>query len=362
MARIPLARVFLTDEMKEKVLEVVDSGQYILGANCTQFEKEFASYIGTKHAVLASSCTASVHMLLLALGLEKGDEVIVPSLTAFPTVEPVHHAGGRPVFADIDETYTMDPEKLENLITEKTVGIMPVHLYGHPFDMEKIAAIAKKHGLFLIEDCAQAHGALFDGRKVGSIGLAGAFSFYPSKNLTVFGDGGLITTDDDGIDEKIRMLRNHGRRKKYVHEMFGFNLRFNEIQAAVGRIQLAHADEIAEKRRKTAALYNELLKDLPVETPVERAGARHVYHIYCIRTEGRDELQNFLKEKGIATGIHYPVPNHRQPAVESVYGRQAELPMTEECCGKILSLPIFPDITEEQVRAVVAAIADFFNR
>ena len=346
--------------MKKKVLEVIDSGYYILGSQCKEFEKAFADYVGTKYGILASSCTAALQLLLMAIGLKAGDEVILPSLTAFPTAESVHNAGGKPVFADIDDTYTMDPDNLEGLITEKTVGIVPVHLYGQPCDIDRIAAVAKKHNLFVVEDCAQAHGALYKGKKVGSFTVAGAFSFYPSKNLTVFGDGGIITTSSDAINEKMRMLRNHGRKEKYVHEIFGFNLRFNEIQAAVGQIQLAHIDEINERRRKAAALYDELLEGLPVETPVEKSYARHVYHIYCIRAERRDELQEFLKRKGISTGIHYPVPLHRQPAVETQYGTQPPLPLTEEYCKKILSLPMYPAITEEQIRTVVHAIGEFF--
>jgi len=360
MARIPLSRVYMTDEIKKKVLEVIDSGYYILGSQCAEFEKQFAACVGTKYGILASSCTAALQLVLTAIGVKEGDEVIVPSLTAFPTAEAVYNAGGKPVFADIDETYTMDAGKLEGLVTEKTVGIMPVHLYGHPCDIDRIAAVAKKRNLFVVEDCAQAHGALYKGKKVGSFTVAGAFSFYPSKNLTVFGDGGIVTTSSEPINKKMRMLRNHGRKEKYIHEIFGFNLRFNEIQAAIGQVQLAHIDEINEKRREAAALYNKLLKDLPVELPVERPYARHVYHIYCIRTERRDELQQFLKTKGISTGIHYPVPLHRQPAVESEYGKQPALPVTEDYCKKILSLPIYPALTGEQVRTVADTIREFF--
>jgi dTDP-4-amino-4,6-dideoxygalactose transaminase len=361
VADIPLSRVYVNQEMKEKVLEVIDSGRFILGSQCKEFEKAFASYIGTAHGALASSCTAAVQMLLMALGVKAGDEVIVPSLTAFPTAEAVHNAGGKPVFADVDDAYTMDPAALESLITKNTVGIMPVHLYGHPCDLDGIMAVARKHGLFVVEDCAQAHGAVYKGKKVGGFTVAGAFSFYPSKNLTVFGDGGIITTSDNEVDRKIRMLRNHGRAEKYINETFGFNLRFNEMQAAVGLVQLAHIDEMNDRRRRAAGIYNELLKDLPVETPAEKPYAKHVYHIYRIQTERRDELQEFLEREGIATGIHYPVPVHRQPAVETEYGTQPELPRTEECCRKILSLPMYPGITEDQIQAVAKAIKKFFE-
>lgn len=284
MNKIQLSKAYVDEEIKKKILEVVDSGWYILGQNSKELEKEFANFVGTKQAVLTSSGTSAIYLSLLASGVKKGDEIIVPSHTAFPTVEPIFHCGAKPVFIDIDDTYTIDPQKIEKKITKKTVGILPVHLYGHPVDLDKIKEIADKHNLFIIEDCCQAHGALYKNKRVGSIGKTGCFSFYPSKNMTVYGDGGIITTNDDSIAEKCRMLRDHGRKSKYEHEIVGYNLRFNEIQAVVGRAQLQKLDEFNRKRRENAKLYNELLKGVPVVTPTEAEWAKAVYHLYVIRT------------------------------------------------------------------------------
>lgn len=255
LVKIPLSRVHIDQAIKDRILAVVDSENFILGAECKTFEKELAAHTGTKHCVLSSNWTSAVHLLLLALKLKPGDEILAPSHTAFPSIEPIVHVGAKPVFVDVDATYTVDLDDLEAKITPRTVGLMPVHLYGHPADLGRIRAIAEKRGLFWIEDCAQAHGATWNGRRVGSFGAYAAFSFYPSKNLTVFGDGGCLTLNDDAVAEKVKMLRNHGRKDKYLHEMVGFNMRFNEIQAAVGREQLRHLDAFNAKRRQAVAWY-----------------------------------------------------------------------------------------------------------
>jgi dTDP-4-amino-4,6-dideoxygalactose transaminase len=360
--KIPLSRVYIDDQIKQHILAAVDSGNYILGKECKAFEEELAAHTGTKRCVLSSSWTAATHLLLLAMGIKKGDEILVPSHTAFPSIEPMIHVGAKPVFVDIDETYTVDVDDLESKITSRTVGMLPVHIYGHPANIERIKALAEKKGLFWIEDCAQAHGASWQGKRVGSMGTHGAFSFFPSKNLTVFGDGGCITTNDAAIADKIDMLRNHGRKDKYLHEMPGFNMRFNEIQAAVGREQLKRLDEFNGKRRQAVAWYRQRLNGVPqVKLPVERPGCVPVYHMFVVQVEKRDELAKFLKGKDVGTGIHYPTPNHQQPAMTSMFKDLPKLPVTEAAVKKILSLPIFPAIKEEEVDFVCQQIKAFYQ-
>jgi dTDP-4-amino-4,6-dideoxygalactose transaminase len=366
---VPLSRPYISQEMKTRVLEVIDSGQYILGKNCKEFEKEFSHYIGTKQSILTSSGTSALFLCLKALGVGPGDAVMVPSLTAFPTVEPVYHVGATPVFVDIDETFTMDPNHVEKILKAsgqgpkgKIKGIIPVHLYGHPADMDAMLDLAKRYGVFVLEDCCQAHGARYKGKRVGSMGVAGCFSFYPSKNLTVFGDGGMVVTSDEGIAQTCRMLRDHGRKEKYEHELVGYNLRFNEIQAAVGRLQLQKLDWFNESRRQIARWYAEGLKGLPTVTPVVKDWAEPVFHLYVIQTPRRDELAAYLKEKGIQTGIHYPIPNHQQPGVVNTDGLQPALEKTEEGVKKILSLPNYPELEKEKVDYVCATVREFFKR
>jgi dTDP-4-amino-4,6-dideoxygalactose transaminase len=350
-------------------LEVIDSGQYILGKQCKDFEKEFAQFVGVKHAVLTSSGTSAIFLCLKALGVKEGDGILVPSLTAFPTIEPVFHVGARPIFIDIDDTFTVDPKHIESVLSNKSrtagvreiKGMIPVHLYGHPAPMEPLLDLAKRYGLFILEDCCQAHGARYHGARVGSMGIGGCFSFYPSKNLTVFGDGGILVTSDDEMAKTCRMLRDHGRKEKYEHELVGYNLRFNEIQGAVGRLQLRKLDWFNESRRRIAQWYNEGLKGLPVTIPQARDWAEPVYHLYVIQTPDRDKLADFLKEREIQTGIHYPVPNHQQPAVRNALGQQPKLGKTEDTVKKILSLPIYPELEKEKVDFVCATIGEFFH-
>lgn len=361
MKKIPLSRVFLNEEVRDAALRALNSGSYILGKECEAFEAELAKYIGTKHAVLCSSWTAAVFLVHRAMGLKAGDEILVPSHTAFPSIEPMIHFGAKPVFIDIDETYCLDVELLEASITPRTVGILPVHLYGHPANLDRVLEIARKHHLWVIEDCAQAHGARFRGKHVGSVGVAGAFSFFPSKNLTVMGDGGCITTNDAALADDLRMLRNHGRKSKYIHEVVGYNLRFNEIQAAIGRVELRNIDKLNEHRRRVAALYTERLSGV-VKTPPEKEWACAVYHMYVIRTERRDELAKHLQGSGIGTGIHYPVANHQQPAVKKLYADLPKLPETEAAVKEILSLPIYGELPLEDVDYVCDAILEFFGK
>jgi len=311
--------------------------------------------------VLTSSWTAGVFILHLAMEIRPGDEIIVPSHTAFPSIEPMLHCGAKPAFVDIDDTYCIDPQLIEAAITPRTVGIIPVHLYGHPADLDPVMEIAQRHNLWVIEDCAQAHGAIYKGCPVGSIGTAAAFSFYPSKNLSVLGDGGCICTDDDAIAERLRMLRDHGRRSKYTHEVAGFNLRFNEIQAAAGRVGIRHLAELNVHRRAAAARYRARL-DGVVGLPPQRPWAEPVYHLFVIRSPHRDELASFLKQRGVETGIHYPIPNHLQPAITSRFRNLPALPRTEQAVGEILSIPIDGGIALEDVDYVSDCIVEFAGR
>jgi len=368
--KVPLSKPYVDKEMKESVLEVIDSGQYILGSHCKNFEKEFAQFIGVKHAVLTSSGTSAIFLCLKALGVGPGDGILVPSLTAFPTVEPVFHVGAQPIFIDIDDTFTVDPRHMESVLQDRgqipgvkeIKGMIPVHLYGHPANMDSILDIAKRYGLFVLEDCCQAHGARYKGKRLGSMGIAGCFSFYPSKNLTVFGDGGILVTEDEGLAGQCRMYRDHGRKEKYEHELVGYNLRFNEIQGAVGRLQLRRLEGFNESRRRIAQWYNDGLKGIPVVTPQARNWAEPVFHLYVIQAPDRDKLAGFLKERGIQTGVHYPIPNHQQPAVKKTLGLQPKLEKTEEVAGKILSLPMYPELDKEKVDFVCSAIREFFER
>ncbi|MDD2708821.1 MAG: DegT/DnrJ/EryC1/StrS family aminotransferase [Verrucomicrobiae bacterium] len=359
--KIPLSRVYIDDVIKQRILAAVDSENYILGKESKAFEEELATYTGTKHCVLSSNWTSAVQLLMLALGVKPGDEILVPSHTAFPSIEPIVHAGAKPVFVDVDETYTVNVDEMAAKVTSRTVGMIPVHLYGHPANMDALLALAQKKNLFLLEDCAQAHGATCNGKRVGSMGRFGAFSFFPSKNLTVFGDGGCLTTNDTAIADKVKMLRNHGRKDKYLHEMVGFNMRFNEIQASVGREQLKHLDDFNARRRQAVAWYRQRLAGAPVQLPVERPGCVPVYHMFVVQVDRRDELAKFLKEKGISTGMHYPVPNHKQPAMTSLYKDLPVLPVTERLVDRILSLPIFPLLKEEEVDYVCQQIKAFFK-
>jgi dTDP-4-amino-4,6-dideoxygalactose transaminase len=356
---IPLSRPPVDDEIKQAVLAAIDSRQYILGPQCREFEAELARYVGVRHCVLSNSATAGLWLTLRGLGVKAGDEILVPSHTAFPTIEAICFAEAIPVFVDADSYYTMDPADAVAKATPRTVGVMPVHLYGQPVELDAVRELTSRMGVWMLEDCAQAHGAAWRGQKVGSFGRAAVFSFYPSKNLTVMGDGGAVVTDDDEIAARCRRLRDHGRLNKDVHSEVGFNLRFNEIQAAIGRVLLRRLDVMDDHRRALAARYNAGLAGLPLGLPAERPHAHHVYHLYVVRTPRRTELAAFLKTRGIQTGIHYPVPTHRQPAVERFTG--PALPQTERLVDEILTLPISAGHTEAEIDEVAAAVRKFFG-
>lgn len=360
MTAIPLSRPPVDDEIRQAVLAAIDSRQYILGPECRAFEVELASYTGVAHALLTSSATAALWLTFRALGVKPGDEILVPSHTAFPTVEAVCVTGATPVFVDSDEGYTIDPQDAAAKATPRTVGMVPVHLYGQPADMGALQDLASRLGMWMVEDCAQAQGAQWAGRRVGGFGRAAVYSFYPSKNLPVMGDGGCVLTRDDEIAARCRRLRDHGRLRKDFHVEVGFNLRFNELQAAAARILLRRLDAMNDRRRALAGRYAAALADLPLQLPSERPRARHVYHLYVVRTSQRAELAEFLKQRGIQTGIHYPVPTHRQPAVEHL--APGSLPQTERLVDEILSLPMSACHTEAEIDQVAAAVRAFFGR
>jgi dTDP-4-amino-4,6-dideoxygalactose transaminase len=356
---VPLSRPPVDDEIKQAVLAAMDSRQWILGPECRGFEEDLARYIGVRHAVLTSSGTAALWMAFKALGVKAGDEILVPSHTAFPTVEAVCFAEATPVFVDVDDWHGMDVADAAAKVTPRTVGVVPVHIYGQPVDVPAVRELAARFGLWMVEDCCQAHGAAWDGKKVGRFGRAAAFSFYPSKNLTVMGDGGALVTDDDEIAARTRRLRDHGRLNKDVHAEIGFNLRFNELQAAVGRVLLRRLDAMNDRRRALAARYHAALAGLPLALPSERAHARHVYHLFVVRHERRGDLAAWLKDRSIQTGIHYPVPSHRQPAVENLAA--PALPRTERLVDEILTLPLSSGHTDEEIDRVATAVRGFFS-
>jgi dTDP-4-amino-4,6-dideoxygalactose transaminase len=367
-SRIPLSRVYHTDKIDRRILDVVKGGNFILGPECRSFEAELAAYMGTKFCVLSANWTAAVHLLHIVQGLPPGSEILVPSLTAFPTIEPLIHAGATPVFVDIDDSYCMCPIDAAKKITPKTVGIIPVHLYGRPADIGAFQKLCQDHKLWLLEDCAQSMGARYAGKSAGSFGDFAAVSFYPSKNLTVYGDGGAIFTNDPEVARKITQLRNHGRKDKYLHEKVGYNLRFNEIQAAVGREQLAVLDRLNEARRRVAGWYRrELdgLKNLVLPPSDEGTPYYSVYHMFVIRLSThdlREGLATHLKAQGIETGVHYPIPNHQQPAIEELYGKLPSLPKTEDYTSRILSLPMHPALSEDEAVEVSDQIKAYLSK
>ncbi len=358
---IPLSRVELDDEIRERVMAAVESGRYILGPECQAFERELADYFGVEHCALVANATSALMLALRGMGIAPGDEVITPSHTAFPTIEAIFNAGATPIFVDTDETHTLDPQAVRRAITHRTRALLPVHLFGQACDMDALLAIAEAHGLKLLEDCAQAHGARDKGRKVGSIGDAAVLSFYASKNLPVMGDGGALLTSDGKLAERVRMLRNHGRRDKHTHEIVGWNLRFNDIQAASGRVFLERLDARNDARRANAEIYRRCLAEAPIALPIEREDGHHVYHLFVIETDRRDQLAKHLADRKIQTGVHFPIPNHLQPGTRSRQTEPAaQLPHTEETADRILSLPMFPSLEAADAERVAQAVLDFF--
>lgn len=338
----------LWDELQEAITRVLRSGQFILGPEVNAFEQEVAAYLGVKHAIGLNSGTDALVIGLRALGIGPGDEVITTPFTFFATAEAISQVGAIPVFADIDpKSFNIDPNLIEEKITSRTKAILPVHLYGLPAEMDAILALAEQYGLKVLEDCAQAFGASYRGKKVGTLGHVGAFSFFPSKNLGAFGDGGLLVTNDDQVAEAARMLRAHGSRKKYFNEAIGYNSRLDALQAAILRVKLPYIDQWNEARRRVAKRYNELLKDIPgLVTPYEAPYSIHVYHQYTVRLTGgkRDKVKQFLADQGIGSMVYYPVPVHKLPIYAD---HSVSLPEAEKAAAEVLSLPIWPEIAEE---------------
>jgi dTDP-4-amino-4,6-dideoxygalactose transaminase len=344
----------LRAEFNKAIQEVIDEASFAGGPRVVQFEANFAAYCHARHAIGLGSGTEALWLALLALGIGLGDEVITVPNSFMATAEAITYCGAKPVFVDIDErTYNMDPAALEGALTSRTKAIIPVHLFGQAADMDPIIEFARKHGLFVIEDAAQAHGAEYKGRRVGTLGDIAGFSFYPGKNLGAFGEAGAVVTENAELQEKIRVLRDHGQVRKYYHSMIGWNCRMDGIQAAVLDIKLRHLEKGNQLRRSHAAQYDTALEGLEeVIAPVEATFAKHVYHIYAIRVQKRDEVMQQLGEKGIGCGVHYPVPIHLQEAYRSLGYRPGAFPIAERCAAELISLPMFPELTPAQVEMV----------
>jgi dTDP-4-amino-4,6-dideoxygalactose transaminase len=347
----------LRDEILPAVENVMRRSAFILGEEVAQFEKDFATYCGAKHCVgVASGCDALL-WALKACNIGPGDEVITVANTFIATVLAISFSGAKPVLVDcLEDTYEIDPEAVRRAITPRTKAIIPVHLYGQPADMDAVLAIAREHGLLVIEDAAQAHGAMYKGKMCGTFGIVGCFSFYPGKNLGAYGDGGAIVTDDPQIAERVRMLRNYGQPKKYYHDVVGWNSRLDTIQAAILSIKLRHLTAWNEARRAHAEQYKSLLGDAPVRLPSEAPNVRHVYHLYVARVPSRDEVLAKLGERGISCGIHYPVPIHLQKAYAHLGYPRGSFPICEKVAGEILSLPMYPELSYEQIEHVSVAL------
>ncbi len=353
---------YLKTELDDAFKSVFESGNFVLGENVRLFEEEFANYLGAGFAVGVGSGTEALHLSLKACDIGHGDEVITVPNTAVPTISAISFAGARPVLVDITpDTYTIDTKKIEKKITDKTKAIMPVHFYGHPAEMEQIMKLAEVHNLKIVEDACQAHGAQYNGKNVGTLGDIGCFSFYPTKNLGAYGDGGIVVTNDEELYNSLIMLRNYGEVKKFTSKIEGFNSRLDEIQAAVLRVKLKHLDTWTNKRREIATLYQQLLFNSNVQLPCERKWAKHVYHLFVIRINKRDALKDYLQERGVGTQIHYPIPIHLQEAYKKLGYKAGDFPISERNAGEILSLPIYPELTTEEIEAVAGLITEFQN-
>lgn len=355
---VDLSRQFeeIKEEVCERITKILESSHYILGPNVQEFEKLVAGYTGVSDSIGVASGTDALHLAIEGLDIGEGAEVITTPFTFFATVESIVYTGARPVFVDIEsDTFNIDCSKIEAKITPRTKAIMPVHLFGHPADMQRIMDIAAKYDLYVIEDCAQAFGAEFRGKKVGSLGDAGCFSFYPSKNLGAYGDGGLITLNDKNLSDTIRVLRNHGSKGSYIHDAVGFNSRLDEIQAGILLVKLKRIDEYNRKRREKAAVYTGLLSDT-VKCPAEKEGAYHVYNQYTIMSDKRDIIQKRLKESGISSVVYYPKPLHLQSAVSFLGYKEGDFPCAELASKEVLSLPVYPELEESAVSRIAETI------
>lgn len=350
----------IKDEIDPAVLNVFDTTQFVLGADVKAFEELFAAYTSTSEAVGVNSGTSALHLALLAAGVGPGDEVITTPFTFIATVSAIDYCRARPVFVDIDPvTHTIDPVAIEAVVTPRTKAILPVHLHGRPADMDPIMAVAERHQLTVVEDAAQAHGAEYKGRRVGGIGHLGCFSFYPGKNLGAYGEGGAVTTNDPAMARTVRTLRDWGAEKRYHHDLKGFNYRLEGVQGAVLRVKMAHIERWTEDRRRLAARYDAAFADTGLVGSPPSADLRHVYHIYAVRSRRRDALQTFLTERGISTGIHYPIPVHLQRAFAELGGRPGDFPESEAAAAETLSLPLYPELSDRDQDVVIDALRDW---
>jgi dTDP-4-amino-4,6-dideoxygalactose transaminase len=362
--RLPLVDLKAQDaivgaEVRAALEKVIANADFVLGADVAAFEDEFAHFCEVRYAVGLDSGMSALELGMRALGIGPGDEVITPAGSFIASSSAISFTGATPVWVDIDRrTYNLDPSRLESAITNRTKAIMVVHLYGQPADMDEILELAGRHGLPVIEDACQSHGARYKGQRTGSMGAFGAFSFYPSKNLGAYGDAGALTTNDAQLADKVRMMRNYGQRSKYDHVFLAWNRRLDTVQAAVLRVKLAHLDRWNESRRRIASTYDELLADSPVELPESSSKVEHVYHLYVIQADQRNELQIGLAARGIDTGIHYPVPIHLQEAYKALSPGPGSFPVTESTARRVLSLPMYPELTDADVRRVAEAVRE----
>lgn len=353
----------LKEEIDKAIQKVLNAGNFILGEEVREFESKVAEYLGVKHAIGVASGTDALQIALMAIDLKPGDEVITTPFTFVATAETIALLGGKPIYVDIDEkTYNINPDLIEEKITEKTKAIIPVHLYGQPAEMDKIMDIARRYNLYVIEDSAQALGAEYKNRKVCTFGDIACISFFPTKNLGAFGDAGMIVTNNDELAEKIKMIRVHGSKIRYKHEILGVNSRLDTLQASILLVKLKYLDRWNERRAEIAKKYNDAFQNLDgVITPYREPYNKHIYHQYTIRTEQRDALAQFLKERGIQTAVHYPIPLHLQKAFSYFGYKPGDFPVAEQCSKEVLSLPMFPELTDEEVDYVVKSVNEFFK-
>jgi dTDP-4-amino-4,6-dideoxygalactose transaminase len=353
----------IKNEIDHAIQNVIDETAFIKGKYVKEFENNFANEYGVKHCIGVANGTDAIYIILKMLNIKDGDEVITVANSWISTSETISQAGAKPVFVDIEpEYFTIDPDQIEKKITTKTRAIIPVHLYGQPASMTKIQTLCNKYKLFLIEDCAQAHFAEYEGRKVGTFGIASSFSFYPGKNLGAYGDAGAIITNDDDLANKMRMYSNHGALVKHNHLIEGINSRLDGLQASILNVKLKYIDQWNQKRLANALLYNKLLKDIKeIKTPVIRNNSKHIFHVYCVRAEKRDELKNYLADNNIETAIHYPVALPNMPAYRYLNHKSTDFPISSNYQSRILSLPMYPELSNQQIKNVVDVIKKFYN-
>ena len=362
---IPPANPVFNKEMEEAAINALRNERYILGESVNKFEEDFAKYIGTDYAVSVSSGTNALHLALIAANITICGAIITPASSYIATSNSILHANGTPVFCDINDEYLIDTNQISKKISKRTQGIMPVHLYGHPADMDEINDIAQKNNLFVIEDCAQSHGAIYKGKMTGTFSEMGCFSFYSTKNMTVCGDGGMVTTNNEKTAETIKLLRNHGQHPKDVHTILGYTARLNTVNAAIGIVQLKYLPKWIEERRQTAKKYNEFLADVEeiILPPGDSKDKKPSYHLFEIKVEKRDELIKFLRDNKIICLIHYPTPIPYQPLYKKMFGfKEGGFPKSEELSARAMDLPMFPGLKEDQIKYISEKIHEFFDR